>query len=54
MLSAYVLIESELGKVAKSPGRFETSMVCSWLRTSPDPTTLSPECRRPVWMSWGG
>ena len=48
MLSAYVLIETEVGKVAHVAQAITKLDGCSWLRTSPAPTTSSPKCRHPA------
>jgi len=53
MLSAYVLIETQVGKVAHvAQALNDLDGVES--RTSPAPTTSSPGSRRPVWISWAG
>ena len=50
MLSAYVLIQTEVAHVAQAPSDLDGGR---WPKTSPVPTTSSPGSRRPVWISWG-
>jgi hypothetical protein len=54
VLSSHVLIQTEVGKVARGAQALSDLDVCSRARTSPAPTTSSPGCRRPVWISWAG
>ena len=54
MLSAYVLILTEVGKVAhvaQALGDVDGMRVAEDIT---GPTTSSPGCRRPVWISWAG
>ena len=51
MLSAYVLILTEVGKVAHVAQALGDVDGVSWPKTSPAPTTSSPASRRPVWIS---
>ena len=51
MLSAYVLILTEVGKVAHVAQALGDVDGVSWPKTSPAPTTSSPGSRRPVWIS---
>jgi hypothetical protein len=51
MLSPYVLIPTELGTVAHVAQRLDGVPLAEDLA---GPTTSSPGCRRPVWISWAG
>jgi hypothetical protein len=54
MLSAYVLIQTEVGKVAHVAQALSDLDGVELPKTSPAPTTSSPRSRRPVWISWAG
>jgi hypothetical protein len=51
MLNAYVLIQTEVGKVAQAISGLDGVQVAEDLA---GPTPSSPGCRRPVWISWAG
>jgi hypothetical protein len=51
MLSAYVLILTEVGKVAHVAQALGDVDGVQVARTSPAPTTSSPRSRRPLWIS---
>ena len=51
MLSAYVLILTEVGKVAQALRDLDGVQVAE---ESLVPTTSSPGSRRPVWINWAG
>jgi hypothetical protein len=54
MLSAYVLIQTEVGKVAHVAQALSDLDGVQVAEDLAAPTTSSPGCRRPVWISWAG
>jgi hypothetical protein len=54
MLSAYVLIETEVGKIAHVAQALSDLDGVQVAEDLVGPTTSSPGCRRPVWISWAG
>ena len=54
MLSAYVLIQTEVGKVAHVAHALSDLDGVLLAEDITGPTTSSPGSRRPVWISWAG
>jgi hypothetical protein len=54
MLSAYVLILTEVGKVAHVAQAVNDLDGVESAEDLAGPTTSSPGSRRPVWISWAG
>jgi hypothetical protein len=54
MLSAHVLIQTEVGKVAHVARALSDLEGVQLAEDLAAPTTSSPGCRRPVWISWAG
>ena len=54
MLSAYVLVESEVGKVAHVAQAMRDLDGVQLAEDLAGPYDVTPECRRPVWMSSAG
>ena len=54
MRSAYVLIQTEVGKAGQVAEAIRVSTVCNGSRTWPAPTTSSLGSKRLGWMSLAG
>jgi hypothetical protein len=54
MLSAYVLIQTEVGKVAHVAQAISDLDGVQLVEDVVAPTTSSQGSRRPVWISWAG
>jgi hypothetical protein len=53
-LSAYVLIQTEVGKVAHVAQALSDLDGVQLAEDLVGPMTSSPGCRRPLWINWAG